>query len=44
VYRVLMFAWALWVALALSRWLRNAWSAWTAGGMWRGELTSGAAG
>ena len=39
VYRVLMFAWALWIALALSRWLKNAWSAWTSGGMWRGGLT-----
>ncbi|MEO8315858.1 MAG: hypothetical protein ABI645_13825 [Pseudomonadota bacterium] len=40
VYRLLMFAWALWIALALSRWLRNAWHAWTKGGMWRSEITS----
>jgi hypothetical protein len=40
IYRVLMFAWALWIALALSRWLRGAWVAWMSGGMWRGRLTS----
>jgi len=37
VYRALMFAWALWVALALARWLRFAWRAWSSGGFWRGE-------
>lgn len=31
VYKLLMFAWALWIALALTRWLRWAWSAWTQG-------------
>jgi hypothetical protein len=31
VYKLLMFAWALWIALALTRWLRWAWSAWTHG-------------
>ena len=35
VYRTLMFAWALWIALALARWLRFAWRAWSAGGYWR---------
>ena len=30
-YKTLMFAWALWIALALTRWLRWAWSAWTQG-------------
>lgn len=35
VYRVIMFAWALWIALALARWLRQSWRAWTAGGYWR---------
>jgi hypothetical protein len=44
VYRLLMFAWALWIALALSRWLKDAWRAWTAGGLWRGKATSLAAG
>jgi hypothetical protein len=44
VYRALMFAWALWIALGLSRWLRDAWAAWIRGGMWRGELASGPAG
>ena len=28
IYRLLMFAWALWIALALTRWLRFAWTAW----------------
>ena len=37
VYRAIMFAWALWVALALARWLRFAWQAWSSGGFWRGE-------
>ena len=36
VYRVIMFAWALWIALALVRWLRMAWRAWSTGGFWRG--------
>ena len=36
VYRTIMFAWALWIALALARWLRFAWRAWSAGGIWRG--------
>jgi hypothetical protein len=35
VYRTVMFAWALWIAFALVRWLRFAWRAWTAGGYWR---------
>ena len=38
VYRTVMFAWALWIAIALARWLRFAWRAWSAGGFWRGEL------
>ncbi len=37
VYRTTMFAWALWVALGLARWLRFAWRAWSSGGFWRGE-------
>jgi hypothetical protein len=36
VYRTVMFAWALWIALALARWLRFAWRAWSTGGYWRG--------
>jgi hypothetical protein len=40
VYRTIMFAWALWIAIALARWLRFAWRAWSAGGMWRGELVA----
>jgi hypothetical protein len=37
VYRALMFAWALWLALALVRWLRWAWQAWKTNGFWRGD-------
>jgi hypothetical protein len=35
VYRAAMLAWALWIALALLRWLRWGWSAFTAGGTWK---------
>ena len=35
VYRTVMFAWALWIALALARWIRFAWRAWSTGGYWR---------
>jgi hypothetical protein len=35
VYRIVIFAWALWIALALARWLRFAWRAWSTGGYWR---------
>jgi hypothetical protein len=35
VYRSIMFAWALWIALALARWLRFAWQAWSAGAYWK---------
>jgi len=34
-YRTLMFAWALWIAVGLARWLRFAWRAWSAQGYWR---------
>jgi hypothetical protein len=37
VYRALMFTWALWLALALVRWLRWAWQAWKTNGLWRGD-------
>jgi hypothetical protein len=37
VYRALMFAWALWIAVALLRWLRWAWHAWKVNGIWRGK-------
>ena len=40
VYRTIMFAWALWIALALARWLRAAWRAWSAGGFWRDTAAS----
>jgi hypothetical protein len=44
VYRALMFAWALWIARSLARWLRDAWRAWTTGGLWRGKVIPSAAG
>jgi hypothetical protein len=36
VYRALMFAWALWLVLALLRWVRWSWQAWKTHGLWRG--------
>jgi hypothetical protein len=35
VYRAVMLAWALWIALALLGWLRWAWDAFATGGLWR---------
>lgn len=35
VYRLLMLAWALWIAAALLRWLRWGWDSFGAGGYWR---------
>ena len=35
VYRGLMLAWALWLALALLQWLSWGWSCFSAGGAWR---------
>jgi hypothetical protein len=35
VYRLLMLAWALWIAWALVAWLRFAWRAFSAGELWR---------
>jgi hypothetical protein len=37
VYRSLMFAWALWLVLALLRWLRWTWRACKTNGLWRGQ-------
>lgn len=34
-YRAAMLAWALWLSLALLRWLPWAWRAWSHGGLWR---------
>ncbi|UXI69397.1 hypothetical protein [Tahibacter amnicola] len=34
-FRVAMLAWALWMAYALTRWLRWAFNAWSNGGYWR---------
>jgi hypothetical protein len=41
-YRLLFFAWALWMAFALVRWLRWAFNAWKSGGVWRGNVAVGA--
>jgi len=38
VYKVLMLAWALWLANALIGWLRDAFSAWTRDGYWRARV------
>jgi len=38
VYRTVMFSWALWVVVALLRWLRQAWQAWKTNGVWHGKL------
>ena len=35
VYRGAMLAWSLWLALALLKWLKWGWTAFTAGGLWR---------
>ncbi|HEX4963397.1 MAG TPA: hypothetical protein VF173_21385 [Thermoanaerobaculia bacterium] len=35
VYRLAMLAWALWLAVALLRWLRWGWESFTTGGGWR---------
>ncbi len=37
VYKVLMLAWALWLANALIGWLRDGFAAWTRGGYWRAQ-------
>ena len=35
IYRTAMLLWALWLAWAVTRWLRRAFAAWTNGGIWR---------
>ena len=35
VYRLLMLAWALWLALAIVKWLRWGWSCFAKGGLWQ---------
>jgi hypothetical protein len=39
VYKLLMLAWALWLANALIGWLRDAFAAWTKDGYWRNSST-----
>jgi hypothetical protein len=34
-YRLLMLAWALWLAFALLGWARWGWESYAAGGLWR---------
>ena len=38
VYKVLMLAWALWLANALIGWLREGFAAWTRDGYWRARM------
>ena len=38
VYRALMLAWALWLALSAINWLRDALRAWLSGGHWHGRV------
>ena len=42
-YKTLIFAWAGWIAIALTRWIRSAWECWTHGGFWRGGTVKVAA-
>ncbi|MGD9598060.1 MAG: hypothetical protein AB7G76_02205 [Steroidobacteraceae bacterium] len=35
VFKLLVFAWAVWAAFAVLRWLRTSWHAWRSGGYWR---------
>ncbi len=35
VYRILILAWALWIAFALIKWLRWGWECYSADGLWR---------
>jgi ABC-type Na+ efflux pump permease subunit len=35
VYRLLMLAWALWLALAILKWLRWGWKCFGTDGLWR---------
>jgi hypothetical protein len=35
VFKTLVFAWAVWAAFAVLRWLRTAWHAWRSNGYWR---------
>lgn len=39
-YKAAMLAWALWLSMALVRWLRWAWGAWTRGGLWVGKVVT----
>jgi len=39
-YRLLMLAWALWLAASLVRWLKWAWTQFSHGKLWRNSKTS----
>ncbi len=41
VYRLAMLAWALWLALALLRWLRWGWECFSSGALWRASPRRG---
>lgn len=41
VYRLAMLAWALWLAMALLRWLRWGFESYATGGLWRSPRTPG---
>jgi hypothetical protein len=43
VYKLLMLAWALWLANAVIGWLRDGFAAWTKEGYWRAPVKSAAA-
>lgn len=38
VYRLLMLAWSLWLAVALLNWLKWGWSCFASGGLWKKQL------
>jgi hypothetical protein len=40
VYRAVMLAWALWLALSVLKWLRWGWDAFSTGGVWRKKATN----
>ena len=39
-YKLAILAWALWLSLALVRWVRWSWGAYTVGGHWRGRIAA----
>ncbi|MEL7449838.1 MAG: hypothetical protein AAFN78_11555 [Pseudomonadota bacterium] len=39
-YKALILVWALWLSLALLKWLQWAWASWTRDGLWRGRIVT----